>query len=83
MAAEAGLLHITRERNGSPARPRLGFTDMSIGLYPHGAILAALYACDKGQEIDTSLFERQVSMLSNVAMLWLNAGETAALTRAG
>lgn len=79
-AAEAGLLHITGERNGPPTRPGLGLTDMSTGLYLHGAILAALYArqqTGKGQKIDASLFESQVSLLSNVAMSWLNAGEKA------
>ncbi|KAJ5666616.1 hypothetical protein N7462_011025 [Penicillium macrosclerotiorum] len=79
-AAEAGLMHITGEKDGPPSRPGLGLTDMSTGLYLHGAILAALYSRQKtgqGQKIDTSLFETQVSLLSNVAMSWLNAGESA------
>lgn len=53
---------------------------MSTGLYLHGAILAALYArkeTGKGQKVDVSLFETQVSLLSNVAMSWLNTGEPA------
>lgn len=76
-AAEAGLLHITGEKDGPPTRPGLGLTDMSTGLYLHGAILAALFARQqngKGQKIDASLFESQVSLLSNVAMSWLNGG---------
>ncbi|KAJ5599041.1 hypothetical protein N7450_000108 [Penicillium hetheringtonii] len=76
-AAEAGLLHITGEKDGPPTRPGLGLTDMSTGLYLHGAILAALFArqqSGKGQKIDASLFESQVSLLSNVAMSWLNGG---------
>ena len=79
-AAEAGMLHITGERDGPPTRPGLGLIDISTGLYLHGAILAALYArkeTGKGQKIDASLFESQVSLLSNVAMSWLNAGERA------
>ena len=50
---------------------------MSTGLYLHGAILAALFSRQKtgmGQKIDASLFESQVSLLSNVAMSWLNGG---------
>lgn len=50
---------------------------MSTGLYLHGAILAALFArqqTGQGQKIDASLFESQVSLLSNVAMSWLNGG---------
>lgn len=79
-AAEAGLLHITGDPNGPPAKPGLGLTDMSTGLYLHGAILAALYArqqTGKGQKIDASLFETQISLLTNVAMSWLNNGESA------
>ena len=79
-AAEAGLLHITGEKDGPPTRPGLGLTDMSTGLYLHGAIMAALFArqkTGKGQKIDASLFESQVALLSNVAMSWLNAGELA------
>ncbi|KAJ5729529.1 uncharacterized protein N7483_004037 [Penicillium malachiteum] len=80
VAAEAGMLHITGERDGQPTRPGLGMTDMSTGLYLHGAIMAALFSREKtgkGQKIDASLFETQVALLSNVAMSWLNAGEVA------
>ncbi|KAJ5923827.1 hypothetical protein N7466_008014 [Penicillium verhagenii] len=79
-AAEAGLLHITGEKDGPPTRPGLGLTDMSTGLFLHGAILAALVSrqrTGKGQKIDGSLFESQVALLSNVAMSWLNTGEIA------
>ncbi|CAK4034888.1 Succinate--hydroxymethylglutarate -transferase [Lecanosticta acicola] len=76
-AAEAGLLHLTGERGRGPVRPGLGLTDMSTGLYMHGAIMAALYARQRtgeGQKIDGSLFETQVALLTNVAMSWLNLG---------
>ena len=78
--AEAGLLHLTGERNGPPVRPGLGLTDMCTGLYMHGAIMGALYArtrTGKGQKIDASLFETQVSLLTNVAMSWMNMGREA------
>lgn len=76
-AAEAGLLHLTGERGRGPVRPGLGLTDMSTGLYMHGAIMAALYARERtgeGQKIDGSLFETQVALLTNVALSWLNLG---------
>ncbi|CAK7230062.1 hypothetical protein SBRCBS47491_007459 [Sporothrix bragantina] len=76
-AAEAGLLHITGEQTGPPVRTGLGMIDMSTGLYLHGAIMAALYArttTGQGQRIDASLFETQVSMLTNVGLTWLNLG---------
>jgi succinate---hydroxymethylglutarate CoA-transferase len=78
--AEAGLLHITGERDGTPVRPGLGLTDMCTGLYIHGAIVAALYSrqqTGRGQKIDASLFETQISLLTNVAMSWLNLGREA------
>ncbi|KAK5280569.1 hypothetical protein LTR40_006172 [Exophiala xenobiotica] len=78
--AEAGLLHLTGERNGPPVRPGLGLTDMCTGLYTHGAIVAALYArtvTGRGQKIDASLFESQVALLTNVAASWLNMGQEA------
>ncbi|KAL1889880.1 hypothetical protein Sste5346_008604 [Sporothrix stenoceras] len=76
-AAEAGLLHITGERKGPPVRTGIGMIDMSTGLYIHGAILAALYsraATGQGQRIDASLFETQISLLTNVGLSWLNLG---------
>ncbi|KAK2687293.1 hypothetical protein QWA68_013549 [Fusarium oxysporum] len=76
-AAEAGLLHITGERDGPPVRTGIGMVDMATGLYLHGAILAAVYARDRdgtGQRVDTSLFEAQLSLLTNVGLSWLNLG---------
>ncbi|KAI1630521.1 CoA-transferase family III domain-containing protein [Exophiala viscosa] len=78
--AEAGLLHLTGERNGPPVRPGLGLTDMCTGLFTHGAIIAALHArtlTGRGQKIDASLFESQIALLTNVASTWLNMGQEA------
>jgi succinate--hydroxymethylglutarate CoA-transferase len=77
VGAEAGLLHITGEKDGKPTKPGLGLTDMCTGLYLHGAILAALIgrqSTNVGQKIDASLFETQISLLANVGMSWLNLG---------
>ncbi|KAK5134012.1 hypothetical protein LTR08_007017 [Meristemomyces frigidus] len=76
-AAEGGLMHITGAPDGGPVRPGLGMTDMSTGLYTHGAILAALYHREKtgrGQHISASLFETQISLLINIGANWLNMG---------
>ncbi|EXJ75364.1 uncharacterized protein A1O5_02060 [Cladophialophora psammophila CBS 110553] len=80
VGAEAGLLHVTGERNGPPVRPGLGLVDMCTGLYTHGAILAALYArqqTGRGQKVEVSLFETQIALLINVALSWLNLGKEA------
>lgn len=50
---------------------------MSTGLYLHGAIMAALHARERsghGQRVDASLFETQISLLTNIGMSWLNLG---------
>lgn len=76
-AAEGGLMHITGEAGGTPIRPGLGMVDMATGLYTHGAIIAALRARDitgKGQNVDASLFETMLSLLTNVGSTWLNMG---------
>lgn len=78
VGADAGLLHLTGERNGPPVRPGLGVTDMSTGLFLHGAIVSALFARERtgrGQKIDTSLFESQIALLINVGLTWLNLGQ--------
>ncbi|KAI7182375.1 formyl-coenzyme A transferase [Hortaea werneckii] len=74
-AAEGGLMHVTGHPDGGPVRPGLGMTDMSTGLYMHGAIMAALYHREKsgrGQHISASLFETQISLLINIGANWLN-----------
>lgn len=76
-AAVGGLMHITGEADRKPLRPGLGMVDMSTGMLMHGAILAALRARDttgKGQKLDGSLFETQLSLLINVGANWLNMG---------
>lgn len=74
-------MSITGFPSGPPLRPGLGMTDMSTGLLTHGAILAALHARDnrdngtgRGQHISTSLFETQLSLLTNVGTTFLNTG---------
>lgn len=76
-AAEAGFMQVTGHPNAPPIRAGLGMTDMSTGLYAHGAIMGALYSREKtgrGQYISSSLFETQISMLISVGVNWLNRG---------
>ncbi|KAF4542076.1 Dermal papilla derived protein 13 [Lasiodiplodia theobromae] len=68
---------ISGEPGQLPVRPGLGMVDMCTGLYLHGAILAALQArsqTGKGQKLDASLFETQISLLINIGANWLNMG---------
>ena len=76
--AEAGLLHLQGEPGRGPVKAGIAVTDLSTGLYAHGAVLAALHARERtglGQKIDASLFETQVALLMHCAMSWLNMGQ--------
>lgn len=73
--AEAGLLHITGEQGGRPAKPGVAIADLCTGLYTHGAILAAVHERErtgKGCKIEGSLFESSLSLLINVGLATLN-----------
>ncbi|XP_002734750.2 succinyl-CoA:glutarate CoA-transferase-like [Saccoglossus kowalevskii] len=76
-ASMAGLLHITGPQDGEPARVGVAMTDLSTGLYSHGAIMAALlqrYKTGKGQKIECNLLSTQVALLTHIAGNYLNAG---------
>jgi succinate---hydroxymethylglutarate CoA-transferase len=73
--AEAGLLHITGERDGGPVKPGVAIGDLCTGLYCHGAILAGLRQRDvtgEGCRVEGSLFETGLSLLINVGLASLN-----------
>lgn len=79
-ASMGGLLHITGEEGGQPAKVGVAVTDIATGLYAHGAILAALLQRQRtglGQKIDANLLSTQVASLINVASNYLNAGKEA------
>ncbi|XP_076464428.1 succinyl-CoA:glutarate CoA-transferase-like isoform X2 [Babylonia areolata] len=76
----AGLMHITGPRDGEPCKVGVAMTDLSTGLYAHGAIMAALLHrqhTGQGQHIDCNLFATQVASLVNIASNYLNAGQEA------
>ncbi|KAI8824228.1 CoA-transferase family III domain-containing protein [Fimicolochytrium jonesii] len=78
--AEAGMMHITGEAERPPVKVGVAITDMTTGLYAHGAIMAALIArsrTDRGQKLDLSLLECQVASLANIGHNYLIGGEEA------
>ncbi|KAI8099360.1 CoA-transferase family III domain-containing protein [Halteromyces radiatus] len=78
--AEAGLMHITGEPDGSPVKVGVAITDLTTGLYAKSAILAALIqrgVTGLGQRIDCSLLESQVASLANIASNYLIGGREA------
>lgn len=77
-ASMGGLLHITGDQK--PAKVGVAMTDLSTGLYAHGAILAALLQRERtqtGQKIDVDLLSTQLSCLINVGSNYLNADREA------
>ncbi len=72
-----GLMSITGERDGPPAKAGVAVIDQITALYAHGAILAALRHRDRtgrGQKIEGSLLESGVATMMNAAIAYLVSG---------
>lgn len=82
LSAVGGLMGITGERNGKPVKVGVAITDVVTGVYTSGAIMASLIRrgrTGRGQHIDASLLDIQVSCLANIASNYLVAGKEAQL----
>jgi crotonobetainyl-CoA:carnitine CoA-transferase CaiB-like acyl-CoA transferase len=77
--AEAGVMSFTGETNDPPLRYPVALADLICGIYSSAGILGALYAREtsgKGQFLDMSLFDSQLTLLANIGSNYLNAGVT-------
>jgi formyl-CoA transferase len=80
LSAVGGLMWITGERDGKPCKVGVAITDVLTGVYASGAITAALLwreRSGRGQYLDCSLLDAQVSALANIASNYLVAGQEA------
>ncbi|NIM51976.1 MAG: CoA transferase [Gemmatimonadales bacterium] len=80
LSAVGGLMWITGERDGNPCKVGVAITDVLTGVYASGAITAALLwreRSGRGQYLDISLLDAQVSALANIASNYLVAGQEA------
>ena len=80
LSAVGGLMWITGPQGGEPCKVGVAITDVVTGVYASGAITAALLwreRSGKGQFIDISLLDVQVSALANIASNYLVAGKEA------
>jgi crotonobetainyl-CoA:carnitine CoA-transferase CaiB-like acyl-CoA transferase len=78
--AEGGYMSITGERGGAPIKLGTSAFDLVAGLYAKGAIVTALFQrtrTGRGQRIETSLLEGEVSFLVNAATEYLVTGRNA------
>jgi len=80
LSAVGGLMFITGEKDGNPCKVGVAITDVLTGVYGSGAITSALLwreRSGKGQYLDISLLDVQVSGLANIASNYLVAGKEA------
>jgi len=78
MQAYGGLMSITGEEHGAPVRVGTSVVDLTAGANAVQGILAALYLRErtgKGQRIESSLLEGQVSWLTYHAVAYFASGE--------
>jgi formyl-CoA transferase len=76
--ALGGFMSITGPADGEPIRAGVAIADIASGIFAFGAIMAALYARERtgeGQQIDISLLDSQVALMSYVASNYLISGE--------
>jgi crotonobetainyl-CoA:carnitine CoA-transferase CaiB-like acyl-CoA transferase len=73
-----GLVDVTSPPGGPPAKIQVQMVDLTAGLVLAYATLAALYhrqVTGKGQRVETSLLESTITMLANLANIFLMSGK--------
>lgn len=74
----SGIMAITGEAGGPPAKPGTPIADLSAGLYAFGAITSALLGravTGKGTHVDVAMYDATVSLLEGAALSYLVTGD--------
>ena len=69
-----GLMNVTGDPEGGPAKVGVAMTDLMTALYAHGAIMAALMQREKtgrGQKIDCNLLSTQVMIVIKMMIMMM------------
>lgn len=80
--AMSGVMSLTGEKGGRPVRAGVPIGDAVAGMYGTIGILAALarrYETGKGDQIDISMLDVQVAMLTYQAAVYLHSGKVPGL----
>lgn len=75
--AMGGIMAITGDPAGDPAKVGLPVVDLAAGIFANTAVLAALYARTSsgcGAKLEVSLYDSALALLSNQAMSWMLCG---------
>ena len=75
--AEGGLMSVTGDADGRPFRVGVAVTDMVAGLLAAQGIILALFARERtgrGQQVDISMLDGVISLLSYHASIYLTTG---------
>ncbi len=76
--AMSGMMSITGEENGPPARVGVSIGDIGGSLFGTIGILAALAdraVTGRGAQVDVAMFDAQIALLENAVARHLNAGD--------
>ena len=78
MQAMSGMMSVTGEKDGPPARVGMSIGDVGASLFGCIGILAALAdraVTGRGAQVDVAMFDAQIALLENAVARYLNAGD--------
>jgi len=81
LQAESGMMSVTGEEGGRGVRAGVSIADMTAGMYAAYGVMLALHArarTGRGQQIDISMLEGQLSLLQTMVCAYLGDGKVPA-----